>query len=77
MPTGYSESYYNFKLTKDGDSSEFFKMSTEITKKYEIPKNSIYNIINGKKNMRKFKEFTIEKCKLPVYQRVPVDLSKH
>jgi len=75
MPKGLAESYYNFKLTCFGGETEYFRMSTEITKKYEIPKNSIYNIIN-KKSMRKFKEFTIEKCKLPVFKRVLIDPSK-
>tara|TARA_R110002072_G_scaffold31493_1_gene96997 strand:- start:119 stop:349 length:231 start_codon:yes stop_codon:yes gene_type:complete len=75
MPIGYSESYYNFKLTKEDCDPEFFKMSTEITETHKIPKNSIYNIIN-KKSMRKFKGFNIEKCKIPVYERILIDPSK-
>jgi len=73
MPKGYNESYYNFKLTIGDEAPKFYCMSTEITKEHKIPKNSIYSIIKNKPNMRKFKEFTIEKVKLPVYERVHVD----
>ena len=72
MPKGFTESFYNFKLTYFGGETEYFRMSTEITKKYEIPKNSIYNIIN-KKSMRKFKEFQIIKVKIPCYVLVEND----
>jgi len=72
MPSGYSESYYNFKLTHCGGEPEFFKMSTDITNVHKIPKNSIYNIIN-KKSMRKFKEFQIEKVKIPCYVLIEND----
>ena len=78
MTKGHNESFYNFKLTKGDDPSQFYCMSTDITKEHGIPKNSIYSIIKKKPNMRKFKDFTIEKCKLPVYvyQRVyiPYDI---
>lgn len=75
MTKGYNESYYNFKLIKGEGQPQYYCMSTQITKEYGIPKNSIYSIIKKKPNMRKFKDFAIEKCKLPVYERVPIDIS--
>ena len=65
MPSGY-------KLIHCDGEPEFFKMSTDITKVHKIPKNSIYNIINGK-SMRKFKEFIMEKVKIPCYVLVEND----
>ncbi len=76
MPTGYSESHYNFKLTHCGGEPEFFKMSTDITKVHNIPKNSIYNLI-ARKSMRKYTEFTIEKVKIPCYVLVENDPTQY
>ncbi len=77
MPKGIRTKFFTFRLQKGDEEPEYFRMSTEITAKHKIPKNSIYSIINGRaKNPRRYTDFKIEKVKIPCRVYHNVDPSK-
>ncbi len=57
------QSFINFKyhlINEKLEINEKFRTTIELTKKYKIPKSSLYNIIWGKPN-KKWEDFKIEK----------------
>ena len=76
MPTGICNSYYKFKVRPNRDVEfEYHKVSTTITEKYGIPRNTMYSIINkseGRQNARKYIDFEIEKCKIPATKIIDI-----
>ena len=62
---GKCKMFYNY-LVSVNDTEYRFKMTSEITEKFGIPKNTIFHIINGN-NKKKWLEYKIRKIKEPVY----------
>ena len=62
---GKCKMYYNYLVIKD-EIEYRFRMTSEITEKFNIPTNTIFHIIN-KKNKKKWMEYKIIKIKEPVY----------
>tara|TARA_R110000824_G_scaffold247696_1_gene436764 strand:- start:77 stop:310 length:234 start_codon:yes stop_codon:yes gene_type:complete len=72
MPIGKCYSYYNYKLTntKPGpDCGEYkYKMTTDITNKWGIPRPSIYLLLKNDDKVIKWQHFKIEKIKEPAFK---------
>tara|TARA_R110000782_G_scaffold31474_4_gene77404 strand:- start:1674 stop:1895 length:222 start_codon:yes stop_codon:yes gene_type:complete len=68
-PNMEKQSLINFKyhlINEKLEIDEKFRTTIELTKKYKIPKSSLYNIIWGKPN-KKWENFKIERSNLQSY----------
>ena len=79
MPKGINSSYYKYKVIQADNNPKYYKLINEIMEEYNIRKNTIYNIINKKRNISKCKkglDLKIEKIKLPVRKSVYMKISE-
>tara|TARA_R110001606_G_scaffold399263_1_gene582925 strand:+ start:942 stop:1175 length:234 start_codon:yes stop_codon:yes gene_type:complete len=69
MTQGICENFYNYKVIEAEKKPKYFNVIGQIMNEYQLGKNTIYNIINGTRNISKCKvglNLTIQKIKLPV-----------
>ena len=75
MTRGINSSFYKYRVLQTDMPPKYFKLISEIQNDYGIRKNTIYNIINEKRNISKSKkclDLKIEKIKLPIRKSVEV-----
>ncbi len=60
------------KDENDNETTKYFKNTKEITQQLNIPRSSIFCMINpNKRNIEKYRNVTITKCSEAVYLKVP------
>ena len=75
MPRGINSSFYKYRVLQNDMLPKYYKLISEIQTDYGIRKNTIYNIINEKRNISKSKkclDIKIEKIKLPIRKSVEI-----
>tara|TARA_R110002167_G_scaffold110230_1_gene280642 strand:+ start:783 stop:1034 length:252 start_codon:yes stop_codon:yes gene_type:complete len=75
MTRGINSSFYKYRVVQTNMPPKYFKLISEIQNDYGIRKNTIYNIINQKRNISKSKkclDIKIEKIKLPIRKNVEI-----
>ncbi len=67
MTRGSNKSFYHFIVTDtSNDETKYFKTCKEITENYQLCKASIYNLLNGKHNSKKYNHLNIERYYQPI-----------
>ena len=75
MPRGINSSFYKYRVLQSDMQPRYYKLISEIQIHYGIRKNTIYNIINQKRNISKSKkclDLKIEKIKIPIRKTVEI-----
>ena len=79
MTRGINESFFKYKVIKGDEAPKYFKLINEVMEDCGIRKNTVYNIINNTRNLKKSKkglDLKIEKIKLPCRKTVDFSVSE-
>ena len=79
MTRGINESFFKYKVIAGDEPPKYFKLINEVMEECGIRKNTVYNIINNTRNLKKSKkgiDLKIQKIKIPIRKTVNYSISE-